>query len=182
MSISMAPKIHSFLDPLPPKLYWDASFIVNFSYEAAKYFQQCADFLVRLDERSTISYVSTLAMDEACFVLLQLKIEEDYHPARFWDVYNDDPSVIEQYVDDLKRLTEEIGTHPQIQLIGTEPFFAFESLTHMRAFHFLPRDAYHLTAMNFHNVGGIVTTDSDFFAAPGIGIFTCNPALLQYRA
>lgn len=69
----MTTRIHSFTDPLPPTLYWDASFVVNFSYEAARYFQQCADFLARLDERSTISYVSTLAMDEACFVLLQLK-------------------------------------------------------------------------------------------------------------
>lgn len=178
----MAPKIHSFTDPLPPTLYWDASFVVNFSYEAAKYFQQCANFLTRLDERSTISYVSTLAMDEACFVLLQLKIEEDYHPAKFWDVYNADPGVIEQYIDDLQGLTEEIGTHPQIKLIGTEPFFAFESLSHMRAFHFLPRDAYHLATMRHHGIDSLVTLDADFVVVPGIEIFTCDPAILRQGA
>jgi len=63
----MARRIHSFTDPLPSALYWDASFIVNFAYEAAKYFQECADFLARLDKTPVISYVSTFAMDEACF-------------------------------------------------------------------------------------------------------------------
>lgn len=175
----MAAKIHGLTDPLPPKLYWDASFLVNFSYDAARYFQQCADFLARLDERSTISYVSTLAMDEACFVLLQLKIEEDYRAAKFWDVYNADPGAIEQYVDDLQQLTEEIGTHRQIELIGTEPFFAFESLSHMRAFHFLPRDAYHLATMRHYGIDSLVTLDTDFVVVPGIEIFTCDPTILQ---
>ena len=31
----MSGSIYSFADLLPPTLYWDASFIVNFAYEAA---------------------------------------------------------------------------------------------------------------------------------------------------
>lgn len=178
----MTPRVHSFTDPLPPTLYWDASFIVNFSYEAGRYFQQCADFLARLDERSTISYVSTLAMDEACLVLLQLKIEEDYHPTKFWDVYNDDPGVIERYIDDLQRVTDQIGTHPQIKLIGTEPILVFESLSRMRAFHFLPRDAYHLTTMRRRSIDSLVTLDADSVVVPDIEIFTCNRTILQQKA
>ena len=175
----MAASVHSFNDPLPSRLYWDASFIVNFVYEAARYFEQCADFLGRLDEHATISYVSTLAMDEVCFVLLQLQIEEDHHPARFWDVYNANTSVIECYIDDLQELTEAIDAHPRIRLIGTEPIFAFESLSYMRKWCFLPRDAYHLAAMRYHDLDSIVTLDDDFVAIPDIEIFTCNPSILQ---
>ena len=178
----MTPRIHNFSDPLPSTLYWDASFIVNFSYEAARYFQQCADFLTRLDEHTTTSYVSTLAMDEACFVLLQLKIEEEHHPAQFWDVYNADPSVVERYIEDLQKVTEEIGTHPRIKLIETEPVFAFESLSYMRTFHFLPRDAYHLATMRHHGIDCLVTMDADFVAVPDIELFTCNPAILQQHS
>jgi predicted nucleic acid-binding protein len=163
-------------------LYWDASFIVNFSYEAARYVQPCTDFLARLDEQTTLSYVSTLALDEACFVLLQLKIEEDYHPTRFWDVYNDDPGIVERYVDDLQRLTQEIITHPRIKVIGTDPSLAFDFLTYMRSFHFLPRDAYHLATMRHHNIEGLVTMDADFVIVPDIEIFTCNPAILSYAS
>ena len=49
--------VYDFSDPLPPTLYWDASFIVNATYEAARYLQPCADFLARLDEQTTVSYV-----------------------------------------------------------------------------------------------------------------------------
>jgi predicted nucleic acid-binding protein len=94
----LARRISSFTDPLPSTLYWDASFVVNFAYEAARYFQQCAEFLTRLEDASVISYVSTLALDEACFVLLQLKVEEDREPTKFWNVYNADPSVIEPFL------------------------------------------------------------------------------------
>jgi predicted nucleic acid-binding protein len=178
MSISVTRKIRSLDDPLPATLYWDASFIVNFAFEAARYIRECSELLARLDESSTISYVSTLALDEACFVLLQLKIEEDHQPAKFWDVYNTNPVVLEHYVDDLERVTSQIGTHPKVELIGTEPSSAFEALSFMRAFHLLPRDAYHLATMRYHRIDSLVTMDADFLVVPGIELFTCNPTIL----
>jgi len=179
MSTSVAAKVRSLDEPLPAALYWDASFIVNFTFEAARCFRQCSQLLSRLDDASTISYVSTLALDEAWFVLLQLKIEEDHHPARFWDVYNAHPEVVAEYIDDLEKVTEQIGTHPRIELTGTEPLAAFESLSHMRAYHFLPRDAYHLATMQYHRIDSLVTMDADFLVVPGIEIFTCNPSILE---
>jgi predicted nucleic acid-binding protein len=174
----MADRIHKLTDPLPPVLYWDASFIVNFAYSAARYFQECADFLTRLDVAQTISYASTLALDEACFVLLQLKVQEDHPSERFWDIYNTDPSIIEPYMNELQELVEGIYTHPRIRLVGTEPPFALESLAHMRAFHFLPRDAYHLASMRHYGIDSIVTLDSDFLIVPDIHIYTCAPSIL----
>jgi hypothetical protein len=86
-------------------------------------------------------------LDEAWFVLLQLKIEKDDHPAKFWNTYNAQPEVVEQYIDDLERVTQQIETHAKVELIGTETLSAFESLSHMRAFHFPPGDAYHQATM-----------------------------------
>lgn len=175
----MSHSIYRFADPLPATLYWDASFIVNFAYEAAVYFQECADFLARLDGTETISYVSTLTMDEALFVLLQLKIEEDHDPEGFWTVYNNNPGVIEVYMDELQDLTEEIYTHPRVQVVGTEPGFTLEAIEHMRDYHFLPRDAYHLATMRHHGIRSIVTTDSDFLPVSDLDIYSCVPAILQ---
>ena len=177
----MPAKIRSLTDSLPSKLYWDASFIVNFAFEPARYFRQCCQLLARLDKASTTSYVSTLVLDEVCFVLLQLKIEEDYHPAKFWDVYNANPEVVAQYVDDLERLTELIGTHPKVEMVGTEPLSAFESLSFMRAYYLLPRDAYHLATMRYHRIESLVTMDADFVVVPEIELFTCNPTILDQR-
>lgn len=175
----MVNRIHRFTDPLPPVLYWDASFVVNFAYDAARYFQECADFLTRLDTTQTVSYVSTLGMDEVCFILLQLKVEEDHQPAGFWDAYNADPGVIEPYMDELQELVEEIYTHPRIRLVGTEPPFALESLVHMRAFHFLPRDAFHLATMRHYGIDRLVTLDADFLAVPDLHIYICVPSILH---
>lgn len=118
-------------------------------------------------------------MDEALFVLFQLKVEEDHHPQRFWTVYNQNPSVIELYMDELQELTEEIYTHPRTQVVGTEPGFMLETIEHMRDYHFLPRDAYHLATMRHYGVRSIVTTDSDFLPVPDLDIYTCVPAILQ---
>lgn len=178
----MVNRIHSFTDPLPPVLYWDASFVVNFAYDAARYFEECADFLARLDTTQTISYVSTLTMDESCFILLQLKVEEDHQPTGFWEAYNADPSVIEPYMDTLQELIEEIYTHPRIRLVGTEPLSALESLAHMRTFHFLPRDAYHLATMRHYGIGHLVTLDADFVIVPDLHIYTCVPSILLRQA
>jgi predicted nucleic acid-binding protein len=132
-----------------------------------------------VDRSQTISYISTLALDEACFILLQLKVEEDYQPDRFWPVYNANPSVIEPYITDLEELVEGIYTHPRIRLVGTEPLFALESLIHMRQFHFLPRDAYHLATMRHYGVDSIVTLDADFLVVPELHIYTCVPSILR---
>jgi predicted nucleic acid-binding protein len=52
----------------------------------------------------------------------------------------------------------------------------------MRAFHFLPRDAYHLATMRHHGIDSLVTLDADFVVVPDIEIFTCNPTILQQKA
>jgi hypothetical protein len=44
-------------------------------------------------------------LDEACFILLQLKVEEDDQPDKFWTVYNTDPNAIESYIDGLQELS-----------------------------------------------------------------------------
>jgi predicted nucleic acid-binding protein len=175
----MTNRIHRFTDPLPSVLYWDASFVVNFAYDAAKYFQESAAFLIQLDTTQTISYISTLGIDEACFILLQLKVEEKHQPDRFWNVYNANPGVIEPYISELQELVEGIYTHPRIRLVGTEPLFALDALAYMRTFHFLPRDAYHLATMRHYGIDSIVTLDADFLAVPDIHIYTCNPSILH---
>lgn len=178
----MSDRIQGFTDPLPPVLYWDASFVVNFAYEAARYFKECADFLARLDNSQTISYVSTLGVDEACFVLLRLNVEEDHQPAGFWNAYNADHSIIEPYIGALQKLVEGMYAHPRIRLVGTEPRFAVESLEYMQTFHVLPRDAYHLATMRHFGIKHLVTLDTDFLTIPELHLYTCSPAILRQGA
>ena len=74
----MSALISDFDAPLPGPLYWDASFLVHAVYPAGRYHRECYAFLERLGSAGdTLSYVSTLALDEMVFTLIRLKVVEN---------------------------------------------------------------------------------------------------------
>lgn len=170
-------QVTDFASPLPPTLYWDASFVVNSIYERANWHDDCAAFMARLAKSETVSFVSTLALDEIWFSLLQLLIGDDYPDKPFWRVVNDDPSVIVNYIDRLENITNDIYANSQVRVVSVGSRMPLTALTHMRQFHFLPRDAMHLATMRQYELTHIVTTDADFLPVTGITLHTCNPAL-----
>jgi len=170
-------KVLDFASELPPTLYWDASFIIHFSYEESRWHKECVAFAARLYRSETISYVSTLALDEVWFNLLQLLIGDDNPDASFWRVVNDNPAVVANYVDRLEKITDGIYDHPRVRVVTVGARTPRRALENMRAFYLLPRDALHLAAMRQHKLQPIVTTDADFLPAPDLFIYTCNPAV-----
>jgi len=95
----MAALTFGFDAPLPKQLYWDASFLVHATYPAARYHRECSVFLEWLSNaEGTLSYVSTLALDEMVFALLQLKVGEEHPERGFWDVYRENPQAIQPYL------------------------------------------------------------------------------------
>ena len=171
-------RVFNFASALPQTLYWDANFIVNSAHADARWHKECESFNARLLQSQTISYVSTLALDESWFTLLQFMINDDYPDKLFWRIVNDDPSVITDYVDRLEKITEDFYANPQIRVVSISSRAPRRALKNMREFHLLPRDAMHLAAMRQHKIEHIVTTDADFLSVSGISIFTCNPAIL----
>lgn len=166
--------------PLPRRLYWDASFLVHATYPAGRYHQECYDFLDRLsDAGDTLSYVSTLALDEVVFTLIQLKVAEDYPERGFWDIYRENPHVIQPYLGELRALVDRLSNDSRIQIVGTEPESMPMALDYMGSYSLLPRDALHLTTMAYYGVDSMVTTDDDFLPVDGLHIYTCNPRILS---
>lgn len=174
--------ILDFAAPLPPLIYWDASFIVNFSHAASPFHLACSFFAQRMKTSSTVSFVSALALDETWFTLLQIFIQRDYPSRNFWRVYESNHKVIAPYLGELQSFTQELYDDPQIRIIGTRRNSPLEALENMRQFHLLPRDAMHLAIMRQHQIPAIATLDADFQSVEGITIFTCNPNLLNASA
>lgn len=166
--------------PLPATIYWDASFIVNFSHADSAFHAESIAFLTRLKESATLSFVSTLALDEAWFAILQAFVSRDYAPRKFWKVYEQDPKIILPYLDRLDVLTNDLYDQPQIRVVGTHRRSPLDALKNMRQFYFLPRDAMHLAVMRQHKITSIVTTDADFQAVAGITVYTCNSSQLAH--
>jgi predicted nucleic acid-binding protein len=175
----MAALIFDFDAPLPRQLYWDASFLVHATYPAGRYHRECYELLGRLnDAGDTLSYVSTLTLDEVVFALIQLKAAEDYPQRGFWDIYRENPQVIQPYLGELRTLVDRLSSDSRIQVVGTGPEFIPVVLDYMGSYSLLPRDALHLATMARYGVDNIVTTDDDFLPVDELRIYTCAPRIL----
>jgi len=174
----MARRVYDFNAPLPPALYWDASFVVNFAHEAGLYHREAADFLLRLEQEKVMSFISTLTLDEAFFVLLRSSIEQDHAPLSFWKMYQQNPAVIAPYLSKLRALAKGLQIHPNVRILPVLTSFALPALEFMERYHLLPRDAYHLAIMNHYGIPHIVTMDGDFLVVPDLVIYTCVPNIL----
>jgi predicted nucleic acid-binding protein len=178
----MTAPVYDFDAPLPGLLYWDASFLVHATYPAGRYHRECYTFLERLSgTEDTLSYVSTLALDETIFTLIRLKVVED-HPGRgFWEVYRQDPHVIQPYLGELRALVDRLSIDPRIGLVGTEREDMLVALDHMDDHSCLPRDAMHLAVMSRLGIDSIVTTDDDYLSVDEVSLFTSNPRILSHH-
>jgi predicted nucleic acid-binding protein len=175
----MPARVFDFDAELPDKLYWDASFLVHATYPGGRYHQQCYAFLDRLsDVEQTLSYVSTLALDETVFTLIQLKLAEDHPERAFWEVYREDPQAIRPYLSELRTLVERLSDDPRVQIVGQLSGSMLSALGYMEDYPLLPRDALHLTIMAQHGVDCVVTSDADFLPVDDLRIYTCNPRIL----
>ena len=178
----MGARVSDFDAPLPQLLYWDASFLVHATYPAGRYHRACYAFIERLsDATETLSYLSTLALDETIFTLIQLKVEEAHPDQGFWQAYRANPQVIQPHLGELRVLVDRLAIDPRIRLVGTESEGLPTMLDYMDSYGILPRDALHLTTMDRCGADAIVTTDDDFLPVDGLRIFTCNPRILSQR-
>jgi predicted nucleic acid-binding protein len=169
--------IYNFHRHLPAAIYWDASFVVNFASQNARYHEECKEFYYRLKKEKVPSFISTLTLDESWFILLQAKIEEDNSPKSFWQVYHRNPQTILNYLPQIEELQNKLMIQAHISLLGIHSSFSPSALTNMKSYSFLPRDAFHLAVMDSHNIRAIVTTDSHFQKVSHLKIYTCNPTM-----
>ena len=180
MSSSMSALIFDLSAPVSESLYWDASFLVHAVYQAGRYHRECYAFLERLsNSQNTLSYVSTLTIDETIFTLIQLKVLEDHPGEGFWEVYRRDPQIIQRYMGELRLLVERLSVDPRIQLVGTEQGDLAAMMDYMDRYACLPRDAMHLAVMARLGISSIVTTDDDFAPVEGLRLLTCNSRVLS---
>jgi len=175
----MSARIFTFDAPLPRLIYWDASFLVHATYPAARYHADCYAFLERLSSSTdTLSYISTLALDEVIFAILQLKVSEDHPDLGFWEVYRQNAGIIRRYLEEIRALVERLWIDPRTLIVGAEAETILVALEHMGAYSLLPRDALHLATMVGYGVDAIVTSDDDFVQVDALNLFTCNPRIL----
>ena len=108
----MQANILDFSAELPEVIYWDASFVLNFSIEGAKYYGKCTDFSRRLEKENTPSIISNLTLDEIWYGLLRANLIKDFYD-KWLDKLREDLSIINKYVPLLKKATRDLILLPQ---------------------------------------------------------------------
>lgn len=167
-----------FLSPLPERIYWDSSFLVNIGFAAARFHQSCAAYYYRLQEAEVPVLLSNLTLDETWYILLKLESEYLYEPRTFWEIYRDEPGALRPILQKLRDFTQRLIQLPHITLIGTEARAYETALATMQVALLLPRDAFHWALMQTHALNAIATTDADFARLPESRIYTCNEHIL----
>ena len=174
--------VFDFSAPLPDRLYWDSSFLVNVSFAAAKFHQPCADYYYRLKEAEAPVLLSNLVLDETWYILLKLEAEYLYEPQSFWDIYRQEPDRLQPILGTLRDFTQRLIHLPYVTLVGTEANAYEMALQTMERSLLLPRDAYHWALMQAHGLSAIATTDADFTRIPESTIYTCNETILAQHS
>ena len=149
----------------------DTSFILNFSIEGAKYFDECSFFIRRLVDENVLCVISNLTLDEFWYGLIRVSFMRD-HPKDWLDRLR---RLSKDYVDPVKRATRDLISFSNLIVTEVKTEFTFSALKYMEKYHLLPRDAMHLSTMLSLEIKNIATTDEDFAKVDGIKIYTCNP-------
>ena len=173
--------VFDFTAPLPDRLYWDSSFLVNMSFAAAKFHRPCATYYYRLKEAEIPILLSNLALDEAWYILLKLETEHLYHPQTFWEVYREEPERLRPLLHKLRDFTTRLTQLPHVTVVGTNAYAYETALETMEQALLLPRDAFHWAIMQACEITAIATTDTDFLRIPALTIYTCNEKMLTQR-
>lgn len=164
--------------PVPDRLYWDSSFLVNIAFAAAKFHTQCVAYYQRLKDEGVPVLISNLTLDETWYILLKLETEQLHAPQTFWQVYREEPDRLKPILRKLREFTKRLEQLPHVSFVGTEAGSYQTALKTMERNLLLPRDAYHWSIMQDHEVSIIATTDTDFMRISDVTIYTCNEKML----
>ncbi len=170
----MQANILDFNAELPEVIYWDTSFVLNFSIEGARYSEKCANFSRRLQRENIPSIISNLALDEIWYGLLRANLINDFSD-KWLDKLRGDSTIINKYAPLLKNATRDLVLLPNVVFVEVRTEMTFKALDFIEKYSLLPRDAIHLATMLSLGIKNIVTTDVDFTKVDGINVYTCNP-------
>ena len=173
--------VFDFAAPLPDRLYWDSSFLVNVAFAAAKLHQPCAAYYYRLQEVGVPVILSNLALDETWYSLLKLETEQTHSPQSFWEMYREEAKRLRPIFQKLREFTTRLIQLSHVTLVGMEANAYETALTVMERSFLLPRDAYHWALMQANGLSAVATTDADFTRIPEVTIYTCNERILTSR-
>ncbi len=104
---NMGAKIFEFESELPEILYLDSSFIINFSIDGSKYFEDCVAFSKKLVDNKATMITSSLTLDEIWYVFIRVTLSEKF--GKSWRTeLEEEPETLDKVIPILKRATTDL--------------------------------------------------------------------------
>jgi predicted nucleic acid-binding protein len=164
---------------LPDKLYLDTSFLVAAFLKFDKFHHQASSLLLALQFQPTTCLISTLALDESWWAILQAKYKSDKLRGRISDSRAPDKltarwlksnkSFISNSSRELRQFRVFIDQRVRkgrFKLIGVEADRAPRAFDNMLNVPIPPRDAFHLSVIEGEGIPAVATADDDYDNAP----------------
>jgi predicted nucleic acid-binding protein len=169
-------ELHSDVSLMPKRVYLDSNFLVG-TYAGRWH---APDLLLLLFSNATKLYISTLALDEAWWAILREAVKRDRGTYLTGKYLKDHPDLLSHYYPELRRFTTRVFGWTNAVFVATpEPradsesvrAFILQSLDQLNSERLAPRDAFHLSILQGHNLSAIVTEDKDFDTVDDLTIY-----------
>ena len=146
-------------------VYADANLFIFSRDSLSSNYQVAASALGDLISQNVGIFISNLVIDEMWWGLLRVGYRKDTGNTLYGHTIKNNPLILRTYSSLIERATDETLSIPNIQLLPQNqvPTTVLQEAKSIYMDETLaPRDCFHLALVKIHNIGGFITSDSDF--------------------
>lgn len=168
--------LRSGLIRAPARVYLDSNFLI--ATYAGRW--HASDLLLFLFSHRTKLYISTLALDEAWWVILRESVKRDRNVRLTGNYLKTHRDLLCTYHPELERFTNKVmawsnavfvAMHkPQPSSMAARALIR-QSLDLLNSEQLAPRDAFHLAILRGLGIADVVTEDRDFDSVDGLTLY-----------
>lgn len=150
---------------LDEEIYIDSNIFIYVILENIEYLKTCTDFLKKVETVEINAVISPLVIDEVCFKIIveRLKSVLDVETnAHVFHKLKNKPELLSKAKPELMTFLFIIENYKGLKILPVHSSSAIKLFSHTLNDNMLPRDALHLSVMDFYGIKNIATSDKDF--------------------
>lgn len=151
--------------PSNEKIYIDSNIFIYVVLENPKYISSCKTFLEKVERGEIKAAISPLVVDEVCFKIIIEKLKSKLGidtNSKIIQKLKEKPELINKTKPELITFLFIIENYKGLEVVSVDPHTGTKTFSNILNYNLFPRDALHLSVMDFHGIKNIATADPDF--------------------
>ena len=150
---------------LDEEIYIDSNIFIYVILGNIKYLKTCTDFLKKAETGKINAVISPLVVDEVCFKIIVERLKSVLNletNAHVFHKLKKRPELLNKTKPELMTFLFIIENYRGLKILPVHSSSAIKLFSHTMNDNLLPRDALHLSVMDFYGIKNIATSDPDF--------------------